>query len=85
MKTSDLKARLDQLDQHIQTAEARLKQKGILSADHQVTAAALRARYKTLSAKVQADVAQAEAQGHHVRDLERSLRQWLDSLEIEFD
>lgn len=85
MNTPDLRARLDQLEQHIQTAESHLKQKGLFSADHQVTAAELRTRYKMLSAKVQADVADAEAQGHHVTDLEKSLRQWLDSLEMEID
>lgn len=43
MATSDLHAKLDQLEQHIQAAQAHLKLKGLLSADHQVTAAELRA------------------------------------------
>lgn len=85
MTTPDLRSRLDQLERHIQTAKARLKRKNIFSADHQVNAAELAERYDALSRKVRDEVADLEAHGHHVSDLERSVRQWLDSLEMETD
>jgi hypothetical protein len=53
--------------------------------DHQVTAAPLRAWYKRLSAKVQVDVAQTDMPRHHVTDLEKSMHQWLVSLEMGID
>lgn len=85
MTMPDLHSRLDLLSQELQNAETKLKRKGMLSVDHEVTAAELRARHKALSQKLQAEVTQTEARGHHVSDLERSLRTWLDSLEIEMD
>jgi predicted nucleic acid-binding Zn-ribbon protein len=85
MDMSDLKSRLDALDRHIKEVEERLKLKGIFSADHQLKASELHERYRLLSQKLEEEVAAEEAQGHHVSDLELSLRQWLDSLEIDMD
>ncbi len=85
MGTSNLKSRLNALENHIQKAEERLKLKGIFSADHQAKASELHERYKVLSQKLRAEVAEEEAHGHHVSGLEMSVRQWLDSLEIEMD
>lgn len=85
MPQPDLKTRLSELEAHINKAEARLRLKGLLSADHQATAAELRDRYKALTARLREEKADAEAHGHHVGDLELSVRQWLDSLEIEMD
>ncbi|WP_272007534.1 3-ketoacyl-ACP reductase [Roseovarius sp. ZX-A-9] len=85
MTTADLKARLDQLAQHLQRAEAKLKRQDIFSADHKIKALELQERYEALSRKVHAEIAEAEAHGHHVSDLERSVREWLDSLEMDMD
>ncbi len=85
MNLLGLHAKLDQLQQHIQAAEQHLQKKNIFSADHQVKAAELRERYKVLERQVQAEVAENEAHGRHVTDLEQSVRQWLDSLEMEMD
>ena len=82
MNMPNLRSRLDHLDEHIQTAESHLNGKDIFSAEHKVKAAELRARYEALSRKLEAEVADAEAQGAHVSDLDRSVRQWLDSLEM---
>lgn len=85
MADSDLKTRLAALDAHIDRAEARLKLKDLFSADHQATAAELKQRYRLLSERLQGEINEAEAHGHHVSDLEVSVRQWLDSLEIDLD
>ena len=82
---SELRSRLDHLNQRIERAHNRLNVKGLLSADHKITASDLSARYAALSAKVHEDTADAEAHGHHVSDLEKSVREWLDSLEIDVD
>jgi uncharacterized coiled-coil protein SlyX len=82
MATLKLQSRLEQLEQHIQGAEARLKLKNLYAAHHQVKAAELRARYKALTEKLHAEIANEEAHGHHVSDLELSVRKWLDGLEI---
>ena len=85
MADSDLKTRLSALEAHIDKAEARLKRKHLFSADHQATAAELKQRYKLLSERLQTEIKDAEARGYHVGDLEFSVRQWLDSLEIDMD
>ncbi len=85
MGTSDLKSRLDELDHHIQKIENRLRLKNMFSASHKLKTSELHERYKALSQKLESEVAEQEAQGRHVSDLELSLRQWLDSLEIDMD
>lgn len=85
MAEADLNTRLEDLGRRIEKVQARLKLKGLLSADHQIKASELLERYKALSEKMNVEVAEKEAQGHHVSNLERSVRQWLDSLEIEMD
>lgn len=85
MNKPDLKSRLDALSERIDRAEARMKLKSALHDGHAQTMSTLRQRYAALSEKVNAETADAEAHGHHVSDLERSVRQWLDSLEMEID
>ena len=85
MATDDLASKLSELEAHIDKAEARLKLKGLLSADHMATARELKDRHKHLSEQVQGEIADVEAHGHHVGRLEASVREWLDSLEIEID
>lgn len=85
MREPDMKSRLSQLGAHIDNAEARLKLKGLFSAEHQATAEELKHRYAALSMRVHDEIAETEARGHHVGLLEASVRQWLDSLELEID
>ncbi|WP_294608031.1 3-ketoacyl-ACP reductase [uncultured Roseovarius sp.] len=85
MEQADLKARLDALGRNIERAEERLKLKHLFSADHQIKASELRERYRVLCRKVQAEVAREEAHGRHVSNLERSLREWWDSFELDAD
>ena len=83
MTSTDLQTRLDHLSKRIEAAEVDLKGTGTFSAGHQASTAELRTRYNALTKKVRVEVAEAEANGHHVTDLEQSVRQWLDSLEME--
>jgi len=85
MTEADLKSRMNALSQKLEQAEARLKHKGLFAAYHQASAVELRDRYTALSQKLRAEIAGAEAHGHQVSALEASIRQWLDSLEIEMD
>lgn len=85
MSTTDLQTRLSTLQDHIDKAEARLKLKGLFSADHHATSAELKQRHALLSGRLRDEITQAEQHGHHVSNLEASVRQWLDSLEIEID
>lgn len=79
METSDLHARLAQLEQHLAAADAHLRSKATAAAPHQDKATALRQQYDALSYRVKTETADAEAHGHHVSDLERAVRAWIDS------
>jgi len=85
MAVSELKARMEMLQDQIQQAEHRLKLKGVFSADHKATSAELHDRHQLVSQMLQDEVEAEEAHGHHVGGLELSVRKWLDSLEIELD
>lgn len=85
MATSELASRMDRLNAHLRAVEDRLKLKGLVSADHRIVAAQLRHRHEALCRKLREEIADAEAHGRHVSDLKQSVRQWLDSLEIEMD
>lgn len=79
-QTNDLHARFDTLNSHILKVRKDLKQKGELYDGHDLSSGELLARYKFLKSKVDADVADLEAHGHHVSKLEGSVRQWLEQL-----
>ena len=72
--------RLLALDAHLADAETRLTD-GSADPTNTATAQDLRRRYATLSRQVAAEETTAEAQGHHVTDLEHALRMWLDRLD----
>lgn len=85
MSTQDLKSRLAALEQHINKAEKHLKERGLLSHDPALTASELRQRHEVLTRKLCEEVTDAEAHGHHVSDLESSLRQLFGDLELRMD
>jgi hypothetical protein len=74
--------RLLALDAHLADAELRLSE-GKASPEHLTTARDLRRQHTELSRKVAAEEIAAEAQGHHVTDLEHAMRMWLDRLNAE--
>ena len=81
METVTLRDRLQALGHQIDTAEARLREEAHWRDDAaHLTAKELKDRYARLQARVNSEVADEEAQGHHVSTLERAVRQWLDSI-----
>ena len=81
MTDHDLQQRLKTLDASLAQAEARLKTRADSDPNHTATAKELRSRYTALTRQVAAQEITAEAQGHHVTDLEHGLRMWLDRLD----
>ena len=82
MENQDLHARLDALGRKIHATEQRLREKAHLYHDPtHLTAKELKQSYRNLQARLNGEIAEAEAQGHHVSDLERSVQQWLDSID----
>ena len=78
----NLHARLEALGHKIETAETKLREKPHLhSEEKHLTAKELKDRYRHLQARLNGEIADEEAHGRHVSDLERSVRQWLDSID----
>lgn len=78
MTDTELQQRLDALGQKIGAARTQVKQEH----DHQ-EARQLEERYRVLKQKVDEDVADAEAHGHHVTNLEKSVLGWIASLKAD--
>lgn len=82
MENDSLHTRLEALRQKIDAAEKKLREQ-----EHQrqdgahLTAQELKDRYARLQARLNGEAADAEAHGHHVTDLERSVRQWVESFD----
>jgi len=83
MTGHDIHQRLQNLDRHLTQAETWASRIEAPDPDHTETANELRRRYAAISAEVAAAEDQAEAQGHHVTDLEHAVRMWLDRLSRE--
>ncbi|MCB1369230.1 MAG: 3-ketoacyl-ACP reductase [Rhodobacteraceae bacterium] len=82
MTNQTLHERLEKLGHAISETRARMKREAhLFSGGMHLTADELKDRYRILQARLEAEVADAEAHGHHVSDLEKSVRQWLDSVD----
>jgi hypothetical protein len=82
MKEPSLHARLVALGHKIEAAEARLREKAHLYPDetHQ-TRIELKDRYARLMERLNEEIAGEETHGQHVSDLERSVHQWMESID----
>ena len=80
MTEPDLHARLAALGTQLSAAEARLQRTASADAGHVATNRELRDRYAALSKQVDQEDATAASHGHHVTDLEHSVRMWVDQL-----
>lgn len=83
-ETSDetaLHDRLEAVSRQIDSARDRLSKVQRWHDQHALTAKELRARYSAVRAKIDHDVDDEEAHGHHVGALEKSVRQWLHEIE----
>lgn len=82
MEDQTLHHRLETLGHKIDRVEARLREEAHQRHDTaHLTAKELKARYVVLQARLNREAAEAEAHGHHVSNLERSVEQWLDSFD----
>ena len=82
MQHVSLHDRLAALGRKIHAAEEKLREEAHLYRDStHHTAQELKDRYKTLQARLTGEDADAEAHGEHMSDLERSVHQWLDSID----
>lgn len=82
MKTNDLHDRLDALGKKITHTRERMNREAHLFHDEMHLAGEeLKERYHILQERLRGEVANAEAHGHHVSDLEKSVHQWLDSID----
>lgn len=82
MKNNDLHARLDRLGQTIKKTRERMKHEAhLFHDDMHLTATELKERYHALQGRLRSDAADAEVHDGHVSDLEKSVRQWLDSID----
>ncbi|GAA4217597.1 hypothetical protein GGQ68_002210 [Sagittula marina] len=82
MEKDPLHDRLAALGRKIHAAEQKLRDHAHLYHDQaHLTSKELKERYARLQARLDDEAADDEAHGHHVTDLERSVRQWLDSFD----
>lgn len=82
MENDTLHDRLEALGNKIHAATEKLREDEHLYHDSMhLTAKELKERYKRLQARLNGDIADAEAHGQHVTNLERSVRQWIDSFD----
>lgn len=80
MTDPDLHARLAALGSQLSKAEDHLKRTAPTDVGHVATNRELRARYAALTRQVETEDATAASHGHHVTDLEHSVRMWVDDL-----
>ncbi len=82
MEHTNLHARLDVLGDKIATAQRYIRQNETLfKQSHHLTAQQLADRYRLLKQKLDHEVADEEAHGHHISDLEQSVRAWFENLD----
>ncbi|WP_127107241.1 3-ketoacyl-ACP reductase [Pararhodobacter zhoushanensis] len=82
MENDALHDRLAALGTRIETAEAKLREQAHWRHDAaHLTANELKDRYERVQARLNGEIAEAEAHGHHVSDLERSVQQWFESFD----
>ncbi len=79
MQETDLHTRLEELGRKIEETSARIKRENHLMRDHHLTGIELKDRYRLLQKRLNEEVANEEAHGHHVESLEKSIREWMRS------
>ena len=77
-----LTERLEEIDHKIDAAEHMLKARAEWTHGNALTQKELLARYAVIKRRLNRDIADLEAHGHHVTALEASLREWWLSLNL---
>lgn len=78
----DLQARLDALSAKLDETEGALKERERWHDGHRLTKGELYARHNYLRGQVDREARDLEAHGHRVGNLEKSVREWLDTLNL---
>jgi len=82
MAKNDLQKRLETLGQKIAAAQKHLHDQRAWSDGHKLTSGELDARYRFLKSELDEEITDLEVHGHHVADLEASVRKWFESLNL---
>ena len=78
----ELHGRLDALRKTLEETEKALKTRSKWTKGHRLTAGEMAARHAFLRSEVERETRDLEAHGHHVRGLEESFGEWLESLNL---
>lgn len=82
MPREELDVRLKNISERIRTKRAELEQRGIFDKSHELTQQDLEKRAQILEKELEEEVAHSET-GEKVTKLERSLLNWVNSLDID--
>ena len=77
---AELDQRMRDLGQKLNAAQEKIRLQHVLFQEHGTTAADLKKRYELLQKRLADEVAEDENHGHHVTELERSFRAWMDRI-----
>jgi hypothetical protein len=81
----DLQTRLEDLSAKLDETEGSLKERERWHDGHRLNKGELYARHNYLRAQVEQETRDLEAHGHRVSNLEKSVREWLDSLNLRLE
>lgn len=82
VETGPLKYRLAGIERRILESQDALAFKAGLSDGHRPSSSEILRRYMMLKTMTDDEIAEAEAQGRHVSDLERDLVDWINALDL---
>jgi chromosome segregation ATPase len=83
MTNDELKARLNDLGNRIEKNKKELQLHGIFGKEHQLTQEELDARYKKLKMQLDQEVETLETANHHVNEFEKTILNWVNSLDLD--
>ena len=84
MTDFELHERLDALGKKIETRRAEMVRNATLfKAEQRLTGEQLDERSRSLKQRLDRDVADEEAHGHHVGDFEKSVRTWFADMDVD--
>ncbi len=85
MDRDELAEKLAAIGKRIEQARQKLEHHGIFSRDHQITQKELDERFRTLQRELEDEVTSLEASHEQVSQLEDTLLNWLNAIELDFE
>ncbi|RMF37492.1 MAG: 3-ketoacyl-ACP reductase [Alphaproteobacteria bacterium] len=79
----ELHRRLEEIGNKIRAAKALAEEKAAWTKTNELTAEELMRRHAYLEKQLESEVADLEAEGLHVTELEKSVLAWIDGIELE--